>query len=349
MPVNKDTLCDSRPFANESVIKSKIEPHSFRQKANDFCTKLEEPLLAKATEPINVKDYTNNLTHDNSYGHLNPRAVGFAPQIEPASSHQRVAALFNVNQKDCKRLKAVSVDKPTSLQGSSGGSHRHRPIDPVTNSESVLTAYLEQQGRNEFINLAFQIGFDGGNIAFVFYENQVRRLMDESPYDERRLEIFRASCVGEPREMVTLFSAPMKSMTTSQRIEKALDRLRQRYDVFSGLTSELKVIAIRHGAKISFTSTSLKSFNKDLNTLEVYAYAHDEYHKLTGQQLLLHTTNRLPNLMKRRYIGYLHRKSLDLNSPSFDSLGEFVVQEIKMSTSDYALITDCDNLGNVTE
>ena len=222
------------------------------------------------------------------------------------------------------------------MQGNSGGSDRHRPIDPGTNSESVLTAYVERQGRNEFINLASQIGFDGGNIAFVFYENQVRRLMDESPHDERRLEILRASCVGEPREMVTLFCAPMKSMTTSQRIEKALDRLRQRYGVSGGLTSEPRVIAIRHGAKISFTSTSLKLFNEDLNTLEVYAYAHDEYHKLTGQ-LLLDTANRLPNLLKRRYIDYLHRKNLDLNSPSFDSLRKFVVQEIKMSTSDYAL------------
>ena len=335
LPVNNDILCNSRPLANETLIKSKIEPISFGQKANDFRTKLEEPELVEATEPINVKDYTNNLTHDNSYGHLNPQAVGFVSRPEPASSNQRAAAFFGINQEDCRRLKAVSVDKPTRLQRNSDGSHRHRPIDPVTNSEFVLTAYLERQGRNEFISLDSQIGFDGGNIAIVFYENQVRRLMDESPYDKRRLEILRASCVGELREMVTLFCAPMKSMTTFQRIEKALDHLRQGYGVSGGLTSEPKVIAIHHGTKISFTSTSLKSLNEDLNTLEVYAYAHDGYHKLTWQ-LLLDTANRPHNLLKRRYIDYLHRKSLDLNSPSFDSLQEFVVQEIKMSTSDYA-------------
>ena len=193
LPVNNDTLCDSRPFAYEPLIKSKIELISFRQKANDFRTKLEKPELVEATEPINVKDYTNNFTHNNSYGHLNPQAVGFVPRPEPASSNQRAAAFFGINQEDYRRLKTVSVDKPTSLQGNSDGSHRHRPIDPVTNSESVLTAYPERQGRNEFINLASQVGFDGGNIAFLFYENQIRRLMDESPYDERRLEILRAS------------------------------------------------------------------------------------------------------------------------------------------------------------
>ena len=80
--------------------------------------------------------------------------------------------------------------------------------------------------------------------------------MDESPYDEGRLEVLRASCTGQPREMVNLFCAPMKSMTTSQRIEKALDRLRQRYGVSGGLTSEPKIMAIRHGVKVSFNATS---------------------------------------------------------------------------------------------
>ena len=84
-------------------------------------------------------------------------------------------------------------------------------------------------------------------MAFVFYENQIRRLMDESPYDERKLEVLRASYVGQPREMVNLFCAPLRSMTTMQRIEKAIDRLRQRYGVFGGVTSEPQVVAIRKG------------------------------------------------------------------------------------------------------
>ena len=56
----------------------------------------------------------------------------------------------------------------------------------------------------------------------------------ETSSSERRLEVLRASCVGQPREMVNLFCAPLKNMTTTQRIEKALDRLRQRYGVPGG-------------------------------------------------------------------------------------------------------------------
>ena len=159
--------------------------------------------------------------------------------------------------------------------------------------------------------------------------------MDESPYPERRFEVLKASCVGQPREMVNLFFAPMKSLSTSQRIEKAPDRLRQRYGVLSGLTSEPKIIEIRNGPKVTLNSTSLKNFNKELYTLEVFAYAHDEIDKVSGQ-LLLGVANRLPVLLKRRYMDYLTKISSDLNRPKFDTLRKFVAGELSVSTFDYA-------------
>ena len=59
----------------------------------------------------------------------------------------------------------------------------------MSSEKSVFKEYLDRQGRNEYINLASQIGYDGHNIAFVFYENQILKLMSESPCNERRLEI----------------------------------------------------------------------------------------------------------------------------------------------------------------
>ena len=215
------------------------------------------------------------------------------------------------------------------------GLREHKSVNPVTHGGSVFEAYLERQGRNEYINLAAQIGYDGRNIAYVFYENQIRKLMNETPCDERRLEVLRASCVGQPREMVNLFLAPMKSISTSQRIEKALDRLRQRYGVSGGLTTEPQIIDIRHGTKVVFNTGSLKAFNEDLNTLEVFAYAHDEIEKLSGQ-LLLDVAGRLPGVLKRRYLDYLTQRGLNLNRPGFDSLRKFVVHELSVMTSDYA-------------
>ena len=84
---------------------------------------------------------------------------------------------------------------------------------------SAMYHYLERQGRNEYTNLASQIGYNGVNIAFVFFENQIRKLMAKSPHDEKRLEMLRASCVGQRRETVNLFFAPLKkydSVTKNQ-------------------------------------------------------------------------------------------------------------------------------------
>ena len=159
--------------------------------------------------------------------------------------------------------------------------------------------------------------------------------MEESPYDERRLEVLRASCTGQPREMVNLFCVSMKNLTTTQRIERAFDRLRQRYGVSGGFTSEPNIIAIRNGPKVSFDLNSLKMSNEDLNTLEVFAFAHGEAEKLS-RQLHLDTASRLPTLLKRRYLDFLDRKGLNLSRPGFNSLREFVVHEIRMMTSDYA-------------
>ena len=48
--------------------------------------------------------------------------------------------------------------------------------------------------------------------------------------------VLRASCIGQPREMVNLFFTPMRNMNIYKRIERALDCLRQRYDVSGGFT-----------------------------------------------------------------------------------------------------------------
>ena len=44
-------------------------------------------------------------------------------------------------------------------------------------------------------------------------------------------------------------------MSTSKRIEKALDRLRQRYIVSGGLTSEPKIAKIRTGHRVAMSVT----------------------------------------------------------------------------------------------
>ena len=69
--------------------------------------------------------------------------------------------------------------------------------------------------------------------------------------------------------------------------------------------------------------------------MEVFAYAHNEIEKLSGQ-LLLDVANRLPGVLKQRYLDYLNHLGLDLNKLGFDSLRNFVGYKLKIMTSEYA-------------
>ena len=82
---------------------------------------------------------------------------------------------------------------------------------------------------------------------------------------------------------------------------------------------------------------SLKCCNEDLNTFEVFAYAHDEVEKLSGQ-LLMDAACRLPSTLKHRYLDCVDKSRFDLNHPKFESLRNFVVHEVSVMTSDFAQV-----------
>ena len=94
-------------------------------------------------------------------------------------------------------------------------------------------------------------------------------------------------------------------------------------------------MAIRNAPKVTNGLPSLTVFIKDLNTLEVFAFAHDEAKK-HFRLLLCDIASRLPNVLKRRYLDFLDKKGLNLSRPGFESLREFIAHEIKMMTSDCA-------------
>ena len=69
--------------------------------------------------------------------------------------------------------------------------------------------------------------------------------------------------------------------------------------------------------------------------MEVFAYAHDEVEKMSGQ-LLMDVANRLPGVLKRWYHDCLKKSGLDLCRPGLESLRRFIVEGLSIMTSDYA-------------
>ena len=74
-------------------------------------------------------------------------------------------------------------------------------------------------------------------------------------------------------------------------------------------------------------------YNENLHTLEIFAMAHNKVEMLSGQ-LFLDTASHLPHALKQRYLDYLNKKRLDLNRLGFESLRDFVGNEIKTKAFD---------------
>ena len=89
---------------------------------------------------------------------------------------------------------AGTVPQPGARNSNSFNPDSQMRNTVIATNELNWQTYLDRQSRNEYITLASQIAYDGSNTAFVFFENQIGRLMEESPIEERRLEVLRASC-----------------------------------------------------------------------------------------------------------------------------------------------------------
>ena len=66
--------------------------------------------------------------------------------------------------------------------------------------------------------------------------------------------------MGQPREMVNLFFGPMRGLSTSERVEKAFERLSESYGVPGGLTAEPAIADICNGSHVLHNVVSFKKF-----------------------------------------------------------------------------------------
>ena len=116
----------------------------------------------------------NAVFTDRTSADFDPKARDFVPPRSFAERNRQSATLENVGGNSGNAYAGIAY--PSCGVGT-GSSLRGKYAAQGDDTHSALHSYLERQGRNEYINLASQVGYDGTNIAFVFFENQVRRLM----------------------------------------------------------------------------------------------------------------------------------------------------------------------------
>ena len=187
-------VTEPRPRSNEP------QPMQFEQKRNS---------VTNVTNSINEK-FNAMFTNDKSTV-LNPQARGFIPQHVSGSRNHNSAAYHNdyaensENVQRCVSRRVLDAENQhtvlrTAEYENSGNSNVgpnpcpqfrvnaatwpnvDNPFASESNPNAALSAYLERQGRNEYINLAAQVGYDGANIAFC-----VLREPSASSYERKSL------------------------------------------------------------------------------------------------------------------------------------------------------------------
>ena len=137
---------------------------------------LTKPKLAinRINDSINrVNAWLNDETRQDASVRIEPETV--APRIVQETKYP------NRGVAKVPESAPGNADRETSAPFQSQTCNRAKQTLSIDNQDVNLLTYLDRQGRNEYITLASQIAYDGNNIAFVFYENQIRRLMEESP------------------------------------------------------------------------------------------------------------------------------------------------------------------------
>ena len=148
-----------------------------RQLDGSYVQMVENKPLHRASFTWQSCDLTGEKPANTKFGEkrcktaFNPTAKEFVYSSAQANAETNDIALLTESRNDIL-LATSTLYVPPDV-----------PAKPLV-CESAMQTYLDRQGRNEYVNLASQVAYDKTNMAFVFYENQILRLMDESPMSD---------------------------------------------------------------------------------------------------------------------------------------------------------------------
>ena len=162
------------------------------------------------------------------------------------------------------------------------------------------------RSRKDFLDEAILIGYDGTNMPYVIFYNQIMNLLARCPYSDRTLPLLRAACLHTAAQTIAVVISDNPRFDNDPKINMALNRLSQRLGVHGGFVNKPEVQKIRNGPKMSSTSAAAwKTFRDALTQCFVYAHSYKKPELLEGR-LVVDLAHRLPNFFKQRFLNYLN-------------------------------------------
>ena len=83
--------------------------------------------------------------------------------------------------------------------------------------------------RKDCLDEAALLEYDGKNMPFIMFKNQIINLRNKCPYDDRKLPLLRAPCVRKASQTIAIVISDSPVLNSTAKIKMALDRLSQRF------------------------------------------------------------------------------------------------------------------------
>ena len=218
-----------------------------------------------------------------------------------------------------------------------GGLNWNNGLSLVQSGLTQQDSFFQYQNCRTFIDKASLINYNGSNMPYIFFHNRIKALMDSCPFENSRLTLLQAACVGLAGQNISNLVADTPGLSEARRIEMSLERLSQRFGVRGGFYSEPEIRKFWYGDKLKSDSAfALKEFKDQLSQCLLYAKAYNQPDKVEGR-FVLDLAKRLPDVTKKEFLKFLANRFGHTNEPSFESLFEFITEEESYKSTDFGI------------